>query len=42
MFTTIYPVLHRVVYRHYVGLLVVATFVFSVLLLKVYSLYGPV
>ncbi len=42
MFTTIYPVLHRFVYRHYAGLFVGASFVFSLMLLKVYSLYGPI
>jgi len=42
MFTTIYPVMHRVVYRHYVALFLAATAVFSLMLLKVYSLYGPI
>ena len=36
-----YPVFHKYVYRHYVRLFFIATFIFSVLLLKVYSSYGP-
>ncbi len=36
----IYPVLHKYVYRNYVRLFLIATFIFSVLLLKVYTSYG--
>ncbi len=35
----IYPVLHKYVYRNYVRLFLAATFVFSVMLLKVYTSY---
>lgn len=38
--TSIYPFLHTYVYRNYVRLFLVATFIFSVLLLKVYATYG--
>lgn len=38
--TNIYPLLHKYVYRNYVRLFLVATFVFSILLLKVYDSYG--
>lgn len=34
-----YPIMHKYVYRNYVRLFLVATFVFSVLLLKVYTSY---
>lgn len=37
----IYPYLHRYVYLRYVRLFFIATFIFSLLLLRVYSLYGP-
>jgi membrane protein YqaA with SNARE-associated domain len=39
--TSIYPVLHKYVYKHYVRLAVAGTFIFSLLLLKVYIVYGP-
>lgn len=38
--SSIYPVLHKFVHRNYVRLFLIATFVFSVLLLKVYTSYG--
>lgn len=41
MFVAIYPVLHRFVYQNYLKLLLVATFIFSLLLLRVYDIYGP-
>jgi membrane protein YqaA with SNARE-associated domain len=39
--TSIYPVLHKYVYKHYVRLAAAGTFIFSLLLLKVYTVYGP-
>lgn len=39
--SSIYPVLHKYVYRNYVRLFLISTFIFSVLLLKVYTSYGP-
>jgi membrane protein YqaA with SNARE-associated domain len=41
LLSSIYPVLHKYVYRNYVILFLVATFIFSVLLLRVYSEFGP-
>lgn len=38
--TNIYPLLHKYVYRNYVRLFLIATFIFSILLLKVYDSYG--
>lgn len=38
--TTVYPVLHKYVFRNYVRLFIIATFIFSILLLKVYTSYG--
>lgn len=35
------PTLHRFVYRNYVKLFIVSTFIFSALLLRVYLNYGP-
>lgn len=40
IFGLIYPVFHPFVYRNYVRLFLVAVFVFSILLLRVYELYG--
>lgn len=37
----VYPVLHQYVYKNYLKLLIGATFIFSVLLYKVYLAYGP-
>jgi hypothetical protein len=39
LFSTIYPVLHKYVYRNYAYLFVVAVFIFSLLLVKVYASY---
>ena len=36
----IYPVFHRWVYKNYLPLFFIATFIFSVLLYKVYNSYG--
>lgn len=36
----LYPKLHKYVYRHYVWLFIIATFIFSILLLKAYNSYG--
>jgi 4-hydroxybenzoate polyprenyltransferase len=41
IFLTIYPYLHKRVHRNYVPLFLVATFIFSVLLLRVVAIYGP-
>jgi membrane protein YqaA with SNARE-associated domain len=41
LFNLIYPGLHKYVYRNYVILFLVATFIFSILLLKIYSEFGP-
>jgi len=38
--TGIYPIFHKYVYRNYVRLFLIATFIFSVLLLRVYDSYG--
>jgi len=38
--SSIYPVLHTFVYRNYVRLFFIATIIFSILLLKVYTSYG--
>lgn len=40
MFSLIYPVLHKYVYRNYARLFVAAVFIFSVLLLRVYEAYS--
>lgn len=40
IFTYLYPSLHKYVYRNYVRLVVAATFIFSLLLLKISSSYG--
>lgn len=37
---SIYPFLHRYVYRNYVRLFLIATFIFSIILLRVYDSYG--
>lgn len=41
IFSGIYPLLHRFVYRNYLPMFFIACFIFSLLLLKVYNLYGP-
>ena len=41
MFSLIYPVLHKYVYRNYLKLVLAAIFIFSVLLIRVYLAYGP-
>lgn len=41
MLSSIYPMLHKYVYRNYTRLFLIATFIFSILLLKVYTAYGP-
>jgi hypothetical protein len=41
IFNAIFPFLHARVYRNYVPLFFVATFIFSVLLLRVWSIFGP-
>lgn len=41
LLSLIYPSLHKLVYRNYLRLFLVATFIFSCLLLKIYSAYGP-
>lgn len=41
IFSGIYPFLHRFVYRNYLPMFFIACFIFSLLLLKVYNLYGP-
>lgn len=41
MFSLIYPVLHKYVYKNYTRLFLVAVFIFSILLLRVYDSYGP-
>ncbi len=41
LLTSAYPFLHKYVYRNYVRLFLVATFVFSILLLRIYDSYGP-
>lgn len=41
MFSLIYPVLHKYVYKNYARLFLVAVFIFSILLLRVYDSYGP-
>lgn len=40
IFSLLYPVLHKRVYRNYLRLVVVAIFIFSVLLLRVYHSYS--
>jgi|SRR6185312_4256678 len=40
MFSLIYPVLHKYVYRNYVRLFLAAVFIFSLLLLRVYQSYS--
>lgn len=40
MFSLSYPALHKFVYKHYVRLFLVAVFIFSVLLLRVYHSYS--
>lgn len=40
IFVSIYPILHRFVLRNYIKLFFVATFIFSLMLLKVYNSYG--
>jgi membrane protein YqaA with SNARE-associated domain len=40
LLTSIYPVLHKYVYRNYIRLFLVAVFIFSILLLRVYESYG--
>ena len=39
--SSIYPYLHKYVYRNYLRLLIAATFIFSLMLYKVYHAYGP-
>jgi hypothetical protein len=41
IFSSIYPVLHKYVYRNYVRLLLIVIFIFSLMLLKVFAAYGP-
>jgi len=40
IFSGIYPLLHRFVYRNYLFMFFISCFIFSLLLLKVYNLYG--
>ena len=40
MLSGIYPILHKYVYHHYIRLFLIATFIFSLLLLRVYTSYG--
>jgi membrane protein YqaA with SNARE-associated domain len=40
-FATIYPVLHKYVYRNYFKLVLIAIFIFTLLLLRVNQVYGP-
>ena len=40
LFLALYPKLHKIVYRHYIPLFIVATAVFSVLLYKAYIAYS--
>lgn len=40
MFSLIYPVLHKYVYRNYARLFLAAVFIFSILLLRVYQAYA--
>lgn len=40
IFSGTYPLLHRLVYRNYLPLVFISCFIFSLLLLKVYNLYG--
>jgi membrane protein YqaA with SNARE-associated domain len=40
MFSLIYPVLHKYVYRNYLRLVLIAILIFSILLLRVYQSYG--
>jgi membrane protein YqaA with SNARE-associated domain len=40
LLSSIYPVFHKYVYRNYVRLFLIATFIFSVLLLRVFESYG--
>lgn len=40
IFSGIYPLLHRFVYRNYIPMFLMSCFLFSLLLLKVYNLYG--
>lgn len=39
--SSIYPFFHKRVHRNYMPLFLIATFIFSVLLLKVYNSFGP-
>lgn len=41
MLASVYPILHRFVYRNYPKLFIIGTIIFSVLLFKVYRSYGP-
>jgi membrane protein YqaA with SNARE-associated domain len=41
LLSSIYPILHKYVYRNYIKLFLIATFIFSILLLEVYSEFGP-
>jgi membrane protein YqaA with SNARE-associated domain len=40
LFNLLYPGLHKYVYRNYLKLFLIATFIFSTLLLRVYESYG--
>lgn len=40
LFVAIYPIMHRHVRRNYVPLFIIATFIFSILLLKVYRTFA--
>lgn len=40
VFSGIYPLLHRLIYRNYIPLFLISCFIFSIMLLKVYNLYG--
>jgi len=40
VFTNLYPLVHRFVYKHYVLLFFIACFIFTIALLRVYAIYG--
>lgn len=40
LFVNLYPFLHRFVYKNYVPLFLIASFIFTIALLKIYNIYG--
>lgn len=42
IFSNIYPFLHRFVYKNYLPLFIIACFIFTLTLLKVYNYYGEI